>query len=109
MVGAVFASALRQDPRYFQMGNGKFLHRVEYAATKVLITRSDSGKKEFNSSEIVGAATAASLSNLYHPGPWTMRSTLPIWGEQVGWDAVGYELKEFWPDVKRYLLHKPKT
>lgn len=109
MVGAVLASALRQDPRYFQLGKGSFLQRVAYAGLRVVIIRSDAGKNQFNFSEILGSATAAGLSNLYHPGPWTMRSTLPIWGEQVGWDAVGYEMKEFWPDVKRYLLRKHKT
>src|SRR5208282_3960398 len=40
MVGAIFASGLRQDPRYFQLGRGKFLHRAGYAALRVLITRS---------------------------------------------------------------------
>jgi hypothetical protein len=104
MVGAVFASALRQDPRYFQLGHGSFFHRFGYAAIHAVITRSDSGKTQFNSSEIFGSGTAAGISNIYHPGPWTMRSTLPIWGEQVGWDTLGNEMKEFWPDVKRYLL-----
>jgi hypothetical protein len=104
MVGAVIASAARQDPRYFQLGHGSFLHRAGYAALHAVITRSDSGKTEFNSSEIFGSGTAAGISNLYHPGPWTLRSTLPIWGEQIGWDALGFEMKEFWPDVKRFLL-----
>ena len=103
MVGAIFASGLRQDPRYFQLGRGKFLHRAGYAALRVLITRSDAGKNQFNFSEILGSATAAGISNTYHSGPWTMRTTLPIWGEQVGWDAVGYEMKEFWPDIHRFL------
>jgi hypothetical protein len=109
MVGAIYASALRQDPRYFQLGKGSFLHRAAYAGLHILITRTDSGKNQFNFSEILGSGTAAGLSNIYHPGPWTMRSTLPIWGEQVGWDAVGYEMKEFWPDIHRYLqrrMHK---
>jgi len=103
-VGAIFASALRQDPRYYQLGQGSFFRRAGYAALRAVIIRSDSGKNQFNFPEIFGSATAASISNLYHPGPWTMRSTLPIWGEQVGWDTLGYEMKEFWPDVKRYLL-----
>jgi hypothetical protein len=109
MVGAVLASAFRQDPRYYQLGSGSFLHRVGYAALRVVITRSDAGKNQFNVSEILGSATAAGISNTYHPGPWTMGTTLPIWGEQVGWDAVGFEMKEFWPDIHRYIqrhMHK---
>jgi hypothetical protein len=106
MVGAVYASVLRQDPRYFQLGKGKFLHRAAYAGLRVLITRSDSGKNQFNFSEVLGAATAAGISNNYHPGAWTLGSTLPIWGEQMAWDTLGYEMKEFWPDVHHYLVRR---
>jgi len=110
MVAAVFASGLRQDPRYYQMGKGKFLRRVEYAASRVVVTRSDSGKNEFNSSEIFGAASAAAISNAYHPGPRTFGNSANVWVTQMGWDAVGFEMKEFWPDVHRYLArHHNKT
>jgi hypothetical protein len=104
MVGAVFASGLHQDPRYFQMGKGKFLRRVEYAASRVAVTRSDAGKNEFNASEVFGAASAATISNLYHPGPRTLGNSADVWVTQVGWDAVGFEMKEFWPDVHRFLV-----
>jgi len=108
-VGAVFPSLLHQDPRFYQMGKGKFLHRFAYAGLRVLITRSDSGKTQFNFSEIFGAAMSAGISNAYHPRPRTLGSALSIWGTQVGWDAVGYELKEFWPDLHRYLLRGKHT
>ena len=104
MVGAVFSSALHQDPRYYQMGKGKFLHRVEHAATRVAVTRSDVGKNEFNASEVFGAASAAAISNLYHPGPRTLGNSADVWVTQMGWDVVGFEMKEFWPDVHRYLV-----
>jgi len=104
MVGAVFASGLHQDPRYYQMGKGKFLHRVEYAASRVAVTRSDAGKNQFNASEIFGAATAAAISNVYHPGPRTFGNSVNVWVTQMGWDAVGFEMKEFWPDIHRYLV-----
>ena len=104
MVAAVFSSGLHQDPRYYQMGKGKFLRRVEYAASRVVVTRSDAGKNEFNASEIFGAATAAAISNVYHPGPRTFGNSANVWVTQMGWDAVGFEMKEFWPDVHRYLV-----
>jgi hypothetical protein len=104
MVGAVFPCILRHDPRYYQLGKGSFLHRAEYAGLRVFITRADSGKNEFNFSEILGAASAAGISNAYHPGPRTLGSNLSVWGTQIGWDAVSFEMKEFWPDVHRYLV-----
>jgi hypothetical protein len=110
MTGAVYPSALRQDPRYYQLGKGSFLHRAAYAGLRVLITRSDSGKTEFNFSEILGSGTAAAISNAYHPGPRTFGSSVNVWGTQIGWDAVAYEMKEFWPDIHRYLVrHHQKT
>jgi hypothetical protein len=110
MTGAVFPSLLRQDPRFYQLGKGSFLHRAAYAGLRVLITRSDSGKTEFNFSEILGSGTAAAISNAYHPGPRTLGSSVNVWATQIGWDAVSYEMKEFWPDVHRYLTrHHQKT
>jgi hypothetical protein len=47
---------------------------------------------------------AAAISNAYHPGPRTLKSNINIWGTQIAWDAVSYEVKEFWPDLHRYLV-----
>jgi hypothetical protein len=104
--GAVFASLLRQDPRYYQMGKGGFLHRAAYAACRIFVTRSDSGQKEFNFSEFLGNGMAAAISNSYHPAPRTLTKSVGVWWAQIGWDAVSYELKEFWPDLRR-KVHKP--
>lgn len=103
MTGAVFPALLRQDPRYFQMGTGKFLHRAGYAAMRVLVTRSDSGKTQFNFSEFLGNGVAAGISNVYHPGPRTLESNVDVCVTQTVLDAFGYELKEFWPDIHRLL------
>jgi len=108
MTSAAFPAALHQDPRFFQMGTGGFLHRAWYAGTRVLVTRSDSGKAQFNFSEFLGNGMAAALSNAYHPGPRTLGSNINIWGTQIAWDAVSYEMKEFWPDVHHFLVrHHP--
>jgi hypothetical protein len=104
--GAIFPTLLHQDPRYYQMGTGKVFRRIEHAALRVVITRSDrSGKTEFNFSEFLGNGLAAGLSNAYHPGPRTLASSADVLGTQVLVDALGYELKEFWPDLRRALLH----
>jgi hypothetical protein len=108
MTGAVMPSVLRQDPRYFQLGEGGFWHRTEYAVSRNWITRSDSGKKEFNFSEIGGAAIAAAISTYsYHPrSDRTVGNTASVWGTQVGLDTATIEVKEFWPDIKRMLTKK---
>ena len=106
LVGAVFPSLFRQDPRYFELGKGSFVHRSAYSVSRVFLTRSDSGKTQINFSEIVGAGATAGISNAYHPaGDRTVRNTLSVWGTQMGWDAVAFVVKEFWPDIRR-KLHK---
>ena len=104
--GAVFPALLRQDPRYYQRGKGNFFYRAGYAALRVFVSRSDSsGKTQFNFSEFLGNGMAAGLANAYHPGPHTLASNVDVLGTQVVLDLAGYELKEFWPDIHRLLLH----
>lgn len=99
---AILPSLLHQDPRYFQLGQGRFLHRFGYAVTRQLITRNDAGRREFNFSEVGGSCIAAAISNLYHPvDDRTFANTLSVWGTLVGWDTVGSVVKEFWPDIRR--------
>ena len=103
--GAIFPTLLRQDPRYYQMGKGSFFRRFGHAALRVVITRADSsGKTQFNFSEFLGNGMAAGLSNAYHPGPHTLASNADVLGTQVLMDAAGYELKEFWPDLRRFIM-----
>ncbi|MFZ0417221.1 MAG: hypothetical protein WAM04_03890 [Candidatus Sulfotelmatobacter sp.] len=126
MVGAVFPSALHQDPRYYQSGQGGFLRRTEYSVSRIFVTRTDSGHKQFNYSEIFGAATAAAISTYsYHPSSTyvstpnnphefvgsdkTLSNTIDTWGTQLGLDTITLVVKEFWPDIHRKMSHKHKS
>lgn len=110
MVGAVLPSLLRQDPRFFQSGRGGFGHRTMYAVSRIFITRGDSGHSQFNFSEIIGSAMAASISTYsYHPREdRNIGNTASVWGSQVGYDTLTFTIKEFWPDIRR-KLHKKKS
>lgn len=113
MTGAVLPSLLRQDPRFFQKGQGTFLHRTGYAVSRIFVTRTDSGHGQFNYSEVVGSAMSAAISTYsYHPkGDRTLPNTASVWGTQVGYDTITIVVKEFWPDIRRKLskkkLHTP--
>ncbi len=123
-VGAILPSVLRQDPRYFQSGQGSFFNRSYYAVSRIFVTRSDSGNSQFNYSEIVGAALASAISTYsyhphpgYHPEPGvnvpytasdrTWKNTASVWGSQVGYDTITLVVKEFWPDVRRKIKKQP--
>lgn len=123
MTAAVFASVLRQDPRFYQSSTGGFARRSWYAVSRIFVTRTDSGHAQFNYSEIFGAATAAAVStysyhpkstylstptnpHLFIPSDRTLENTANVWGTQVALDTVTIFLKEFWPDVRRKMSHK---
>jgi hypothetical protein len=107
MAGAVFPSLLRQDPRYYQLGKGGFWHRAGYAMSRIIITRGDSGNREFNFSEILGNGASASIGTYtYHSASDRNISGLgSAWGTQIGYDTITILLKEFWPDIRRHI-HK---
>ena len=107
MTGAIFPSLLRQDPRYYQLGTGSLFHRAGYAVSRIFITRADSGRKEFNYSEIAGNAFAASIATAYHPAhDRNAENIASVWWTQTAWDAVANEAVEFWPDIRRKFQHK---
>lgn len=108
MTGAVLPSMLHQDPRFFELGRGGFMNRSEYAVSRIFVTRTDSGKHQFNFSEIFGSAIAAGISTYsYHPhADRTLPNTASVWGTQVGYDSVTYVVKEFWPDIRRKLSRR---
>jgi len=106
--GAILPSVLRQDPRFYQLGKGGFWHRTRYAVGRIFVTRTDSGKAQFNYSEIFGSAAAAAISTYsYHPrDERTLSTTASVWGTQVGYDTITIVVKEFWPDIRRKLKKK---
>jgi hypothetical protein len=104
MVGGVFPTILKIDPRYFRLGRGRFVHRFGYAIDRVLIARKDSGGSMFNIPEFAGNATAIAISNVYYPADdRNFSANFNNWGVQMGLDAFGNELKEFWPDIHSRL------
>jgi hypothetical protein len=106
MVGAIYPSLLREDPRYYQMGKGGFVRRATYSVSRIFVTHTDSGKTTFNFSEILGSATGAAIGTTYRVGnEKSVGDAASDWGTQVGWDAVADLLKEFWPDIRNKFHH----
>jgi hypothetical protein len=102
---AIVPAATRQDPRYYTLGHGGFFRRTGYAVSRLLITRTDSGGRAFNFSEIVGNGAGAGISDLYYPRKertWT--KTGQKWVTQIGLDGFFNVLKEFWPDIDRAVF-----
>ena len=106
MTTGVFPTLLHEDPRYFRKGTGGFWRRSGFAVKRLLVTRTDSGKSQFNFSEFGGNAVAGAISLAYHsPEDRTVSNFLSNWGTQIVIDFVSNQLKEFWPDMRRKALH----
>ena len=108
MVGAVFPSLLKEDPRYYRMGAGGLRRRTAYAVSHVFVTRTDSGRKRFNYSEILGTAVAAAICTYsYHPiGDRNVSGAASVWGRQVAFFTLNTFVREFWPEIRRNLPHR---
>ena len=107
MTTAIYPSLLHEDPRYYQMGKGKFSHRFGYGLSRLFVTRTDSGSTRYNYSESIGNATAAAISNFYHPADdRTAARNARTFGFLILYDGLSNEVKEFWPDIRRRVFHK---
>ena len=109
LTGAILPSVLREDPRYFQSGQGGFWKRTDYSISRIFVTRTDSGHQQFNVSEILGGALSAGISTYsYHPrSDRTLGNAASVWGSQLGFDTMTLVVREFWPDIRRKLKKQP--
>jgi len=102
----LFPTLLRQDPRYFPKRTGNMWGRAWYAASRVVVTRNDSGHDAINYSEFLGVALSKALSNAYYPdrqrGMWNTSAN--ILGTFQS-DATTNLVREFWPDIRK-IVHK---
>ena len=64
---AVMPSLLKQDPRYFYKGTGRWSSRLWYALSRSVITRGDSGNWQPNYSNFLGNLAAAGIATSYRP------------------------------------------
>jgi hypothetical protein len=98
---------LHQDERYYAKGEGPFLKRGVYAATRILITPDYHGKNTFNASEVFGRAMAQGISTTYYPKADRTAGALAVrFGWAMGRDALTNVFREYWPDIATHVLHR---
>ena len=101
---------LKEDPRYFRLGEGTGRHRFVYSLEQEFVCHTDKGGRFFNLSNVLGAFSAGALSNTYHPqadrgvGLTARGATYAL-----AYGSLGGLLSEFWPDIsKKMHQHKKK-
>lgn len=102
-----YPTLLKEDPRYFRLGEGTISHRTAYSLAQEFVCHTDSGGRSFNFSNVFGAFTSGGLSNLYYPstdrgvGLTMSRSAISLL-----YGSAGGLIDEFWPDINRKLFHR---
>ena len=102
-----FPTLLREDPRYYRLGDGTIKHRLGHALEHTLVAHHDNGSPMPNISLWAGTTAGVLMSDVYHPG--TTHGPGPI-SRQVGLniaeDAAYDILREFWPEIAK-AFHVP--
>lgn len=105
----ILASALHEDPRFYVKKDLNFKQSVEYAAIRVLYTRSDSGERVVNYSGLLGPLAGETLANTYYPeGNRGVGSTLIRYASDLGWRFGGHLLRQYWPTINKRLQLAPE-
>lgn len=105
----VYPSIFHTDPRYYRMGTGNVFARGFYAATRVVVTRTDSGHHVFNAPELLATATSSGISRAYYPDDERNAGDFAYtMGSRIAFDAIYNVAKEFWPDIRRHLFGSHK-
>jgi hypothetical protein len=104
------ASALHEDPRYIRRGEEYgFWDRFGYAISRAFVIRTASGATSFNWDNFVGSAATAGFSNLYYPSSSRTRGAMLIhFGTSIADNGFVNLAPEFWPDVRRKVLHRSR-
>ena len=104
---AVFASLMREDPRYYQRGHGTYLRRALWAATGTVWCKRDNGTWGPNYANVIGNLAGAAIANVYYPqSERTVGATIGRGFSVTAQGIIGSEVIEFWPDIVRH--HKRK-
>ena len=106
MTEAIFPTLFHQDPRYFRRGTGNVWSRLGSAAGQVFWTHADSGRMQFNVSELAGASAGVAISNAYYRDNRNVSDAANRLGVQISADVVGNILKEFSPELGRLFSRK---
>jgi hypothetical protein len=102
---AVLPVLLKEDPRYYRMGDGSFSKRFLYSAKTAIWCRRDNGTWGPNYANVAGNFVSGGISNLYYPSQEggfekTTIGALTVTAEGM----IGSELIEFLPDIERHFL-----
>ncbi len=127
----VYASLLKEDPRYFRLGSGNsFRRRLFRGIGQEFVCHTDSGGRSFSYESVLGGLTSGAMSNLYYPGKSLIRTipatattpAVPVYEDDrgveltlsrtaisFGYGIAGNLFDEFWPDLSNWFRRRHKN
>jgi hypothetical protein len=118
---------LKEDPRYFRLGEGGVGRRILYSFKQEFVCHTDKGGRSFHFSNVLGAFTSGAISNIYYPGNTLIRTipatpsspARPVYENDrgagltlsratiaLGYGTIGGLFDEFWPDIQHKFFKK---
>lgn len=103
----LISSMLHRDPRYFLTLHGGPGHRIGYALSRIVVSRTDEGKNGVNWAGMIAPLLAEGLANSYLPvKEQTAGRTFQRYGIRIGLNTASNALREYWPAISRNLRIK---
>jgi len=109
----VFASLMKQDPRYFYQGTGTTGSRLRHALEHAIVRKGDNGNWQPNYSGILGSFANSGLSSLYYPesdrsgGLVIQNALVGIAGRAVGGVFQEFVLRKFTSHADSHTANRP--
>jgi len=106
----LYPSLRSRVQRYHPATSGSLMGRATYAASRIFVTRDESGKGRLNTSYFLGMLTSVTVESAYRP-QWarSTSATFSNFGSTIGGDAGINVLHEFSPGIRQILRgHAPK-
>jgi len=102
-----FPHLLKTDPRYIRKKRGSILSRVNYAASRTLITKKDSGGLTFNTPQVLGQLFQSGISAAYYPArDRDAGQVFQNWGSSLLFNSAYNIGAEFYADIWNKVFHR---
>jgi hypothetical protein len=100
----VYPPLLKRDTRYYGSTSDSFMGRASYAASRIFVTRDDSGKGRLNTSYFLGVLASVTVHTAYRPY-WARSSseTFNNLGSTIGGGAGINIFHEFRPGIRQMV------
>ena len=104
-----YPSSLNRTLRYHPSTSGSFMGRASDAASRIFVTRDDSGKARLNTSYFLGVLASVAIHTAYRPY-WTRSTsaTFNNFGSTIGSDAGLNVFHEFQPGILQMVATHSK-